>query len=197
MKHRDYVCGGDGGDFDLRGAIAFTALINCGMREYHRVLDLGCGSLSTGKLLIPYLKEGHYYGIDPNEWLIDDGLTYEVRDDKNANFAFNDDFRCNQWDEKFDYILALSVLSHAGRDLFQKCLIEVKKGLSPNGQFVFTYARHYKSSVQTFTGWSYPRVVPYRQETVNSFLYEAGLNMYPLSMPIMWGVQHWAIARLQ
>ena len=194
MKHREYVSGGNSCDFDLRGASAFNALIYCGLREHHYILDLGCGSLAAGKLLIPYLQRGHYYGIDPNEWLISDGLKYEVGDSKCASFMYNDDFRCDQWNVRFDIIFAMSILSHTGRDLFQKCLEGVKRGLAPKGAFVFTYAEHNEPFTQAATGWVYPNVVPYSQEGIKRFFDAVGFDMYLLRVPMVFG-QHWAMGK--
>lgn len=44
----------------------FTAnfLKERGLKPYHKVLDIGCGTLRNGIPLIRYLKPGNYYGID-------------------------------------------------------------------------------------------------------------------------------------
>ncbi len=59
-------------DYDFMGATQFRLLTTLGLRDHHRLLDFGCGSLRAGRLLIPYLNPGNYYGIEPNRWLIDD-----------------------------------------------------------------------------------------------------------------------------
>ena len=41
-------------------------LLAAGLRETHRIADLGCGLLRVGRLLIPYLLPGRYYGMEPN-----------------------------------------------------------------------------------------------------------------------------------
>lgn len=41
--------------FDFMGATQFNLLTRLGLREDHTVLDIGCGSLRAGRLLIPYL----------------------------------------------------------------------------------------------------------------------------------------------
>jgi hypothetical protein len=60
--------------FDFMGATQFRLLTTLGLREHHSVLDFGCGSLRAGRLLIPYLLPGRYYGLEPNRWLIEDGI---------------------------------------------------------------------------------------------------------------------------
>jgi hypothetical protein len=41
--------------YDLMGATQFRLLTTLGLRDYHRLLDFGCGSLRVGRLLISYL----------------------------------------------------------------------------------------------------------------------------------------------
>ncbi len=50
-------------EYDLVGASQFRLLTTLGLRAGHRCLDLGCGSLRAGRLLIPYLDPGNYFGI--------------------------------------------------------------------------------------------------------------------------------------
>jgi SAM-dependent methyltransferase len=56
------------------GATQFRLLTTLGLREHHSLLDFGCGSLRAGRLLIPYLLPGRYYGLEPNRCLIEDGI---------------------------------------------------------------------------------------------------------------------------
>src|SRR5690242_5496000 len=65
-------------DYDFMGATQFRLLTTLGLREHHSVLDFGCGSLRAGRLLIPYLLPGRYYGLDPNRWLIEDAVAREI-----------------------------------------------------------------------------------------------------------------------
>jgi hypothetical protein len=60
------------------GGLQFTLLFQAGLRETHRLLDVGCGSLRGGRLFIPYLRAGHYYGVEPNEWLVEEGIANEL-----------------------------------------------------------------------------------------------------------------------
>jgi hypothetical protein len=60
------------------GATQFSLLCSLGMREQNRVLGFGCGSPRAGRLLIPYLTAGNYYGFEPNSWLIEDGMQRQL-----------------------------------------------------------------------------------------------------------------------
>ena len=52
--------------YDLLAALQFQAMTSLGLREYHSLLDVGCGSLRAGRLFIPYLLPGRHFGIEPN-----------------------------------------------------------------------------------------------------------------------------------
>ena len=58
--YRAYV--GPPADYDLVSAMVFNLLTSMGLRQHHRVLDIGCGSLRVGRLLIPYLNPKNYFG---------------------------------------------------------------------------------------------------------------------------------------
>src|SRR3972149_10720697 len=90
--YRAYV--GPPKDYDLVAAMTFNLLTTLGVRQHHTVLDIGCGSLRIGRLLVPYLNVGNYVGIEPNKWLVDDGIQREIGQDqiriKQPQFYFSD-----------------------------------------------------------------------------------------------------------
>ena len=48
--------------------------------ETMSLLDIGCGSLSGGRFAIRFLAPGHYFGIEPEAWLIEEATTHELDD---------------------------------------------------------------------------------------------------------------------
>src|SRR5438477_11789858 len=72
------ACVGPSEDYDLIAAMAFNLLTTLGLRQHHSLLDVGCGSLRIGRLLIPYLNRGKYFGIEPAEWLVAEGIKDEL-----------------------------------------------------------------------------------------------------------------------
>src|ERR1051325_7837706 len=74
--YRAYV--GPPEDYDLIAAMTFNLLTTLGLRQHHSLLDVGCGSLRIGRLLIPYLNRGKYFGVEPNKWLVEEGIGREV-----------------------------------------------------------------------------------------------------------------------
>src|SRR5512143_3978771 len=79
-QYRAYV--GPPEDYDLIAAMTFNLLTSLGLRQHHSVLDVGCGSLRIGRLLIPYLNAGRYTGIEPERWLVEEGIRRETGRDQ-------------------------------------------------------------------------------------------------------------------
>ncbi|MEM7201827.1 MAG: class I SAM-dependent methyltransferase [Planctomycetota bacterium] len=109
---------GDPRQFDVLGAVQFGLLtMFFGLREQHRLLEIGCGSLRAGKFLIAYLEAGHYFGVDPAKRKIHAGVEHECGDDlkwlKQPTFGFQSDYSFDAFGVTFDYALAYSVLTHA------------------------------------------------------------------------------------
>ena len=67
--------------YDIIAAMTFNLLTTIGLRQHHKLLDIGCGSLRVGRLLIPYLNIGKYYGLEPNKWLVEQGIKSETGHD--------------------------------------------------------------------------------------------------------------------
>jgi len=154
--------------YDLIGAHQFCVLVREGLREWHKLLDIGCGSLRGGRLFIPYLQWNGYYGTDPNTDLIDEALRneigYDITDIKEPSFVEDSEFRlldvaANFWfmdDPAFDFILAQSIFSHSTQAQTATCIAEVAKVLKPTGKFLATFVKgSYNDSNST---WSRPIV---------------------------------------
>jgi len=168
--------------YDFMGATQFRLLTTLGLRENHSVLDFGCGSLRAGRLLIPYLREGRYYGLEPNQWLIDDAIERELGqtliDLKRPTFLHHSDFSATAFGVSFDYILAQSIFSHAGHDLVSKCLADFRSCLNPSGLILATFVEPQllgRTEDSPENGWVYPDCVGFRRETVQALIAKAGL----------------------
>ncbi len=176
-NYRAYV--GPPERYDFMGASQFALLFQLGLREDRHVLDFGCGSLRLGRLLIPWLQPGHYYGIDPNLWLIESGFEQElgadIRELKQPVFSHNDDFDCTVFGQTFDYIVAQSILTHCGPDFCVRFLDQVAKTLTSDGLAVFSYIRGGSSGKAPADGWHYPQCVAYPEEAMLRMVRAAGL----------------------
>lgn len=178
--YRAYV--GPPADYDLVAAMTFNLLAALGCRQQHRVLDVGCGSLRVGRLLIPYLNVSGYAGIEPNGWLIRDGIEREVGEDqvriKQPRFHVAD----NAGDliregARFDFVIAQSIFSHCGPDMLEHWLSQFASLLDDGGTAVVTYIEGPDTEA---TGWIYPGCVSFSAGTMGDLAGKHGLAFTPL-----------------
>jgi SAM-dependent methyltransferase len=166
-QYRAYV--GPPEDYDLIAAMTFNLLTTLGLRQHHSLLDVGCGSLRVGRILIPYLNRGKYFGVEPNEWLVDEGIRRELGETlvqiKRPTFFFSDSpGTIAQAKVAFNFALAQSIFSHCGLDLIKGWLSATSLSLAKDGALVATFLIGEEDSTQT--GWIYPDCVNYRPATL-------------------------------
>jgi SAM-dependent methyltransferase len=164
--YRAYI--GPPKDYDLVSAMVFNLLTSIGLRQHHRVLDVGCGSLRVGRLLIPYLNEGHYVGVEPNKWLVEDGIANELGMDlvriKGPVFSFRASMEDFEHSLSLDYAVAQSIFSHCGKDLIRQWLSQVSFHLKDDAAMVATFL--IGTDDYSGNGWVYPGCVEYKPETL-------------------------------
>jgi SAM-dependent methyltransferase len=175
--YRAYV--GPPEDYDLIAAMTFNLLTTLGLRQHHSLLDVGCGSLRIGRLLIPYLNRGKYFGVEPAEWLVAEGINQElgqaVIQIKRPTFFFSDSpEKVVEAKVAFDFALAQSIFSHCGLDLISGWLSAISRSLADNGVLVATFLPGDEDSKQT--GWVYPDCVNYRPATLERAATQANLR---------------------
>ena|SRR5581483_8438864 len=137
-QHRAVV----GGMWDEIGALQFRFLKEQGLGPSHRLLDIGCGCLRGGIHFVPYLKSGHYYGIDVNRSLIEAGkreLAALGCGDKNAHLLVDDQFAFDRFGAEFDFALAVSVFTHLHGNHIGVCLKKVRRVLAPDGRLFASF----------------------------------------------------------
>jgi SAM-dependent methyltransferase len=175
--YRAYV--GPPEDYDLIAAMTFNLLTTLGLRQHHSLLDVGCGSLRIGRLLIPYLSWGKYFGIEPNEWLVEEGVNREIGKSlveiKRPTFFFSDSPETiTRANIAFDFAVAQSIFSHCGLDLIKDWLSAISCCLAEDGVLVATFLIGEKDSLRT--GWIYPECVNYRPATLEHAAAELNLR---------------------
>ncbi|MEE9711682.1 class I SAM-dependent methyltransferase [Aeromonas caviae] len=189
--YRAYV--GPAEDYDLVSAMVFNLLTCAGLRQHHTLLDVGCGSLRLGRLLIPYLNAGHYVGAEPNRWLIEQGITQEIGRDmvaiKRPRFTYAADLKAFKSPLELDYVVAQSIFSHTSLTLMRDWLSELAQHMKPSGALFATFL----VSDEDFTGegWIYPGCVAFRTDTVAALAAEYGFEL----MMLDWSHprQRWAL----
>ncbi len=174
-------------EYDYMGGNQFALLFLLGLREHHKLLDFGCGSLRAGRLLIPYLNAGNYYGIEPNTWLIEDAFERQLGGQQNVkqpHFSDSADFRGDVFGVAFDYIVAQSIFSHSGPTLTRTALQSFANTLAPAGLVIASFC---EGDEDTPEGWFYTGLtkrgtVRYRPELIEALASDAGLK----AMRIPW-----------
>src|SRR5437588_2856330 len=151
--------------YDLIGASQFSLLCALGLREHHRLLDIGCGSLRGGRLFIPYLGGDGYTGIEPNRRLVEEGIEKNLGGQdlialKTPKFHYNDQFDATGA-EPFPFIVAQSIASHTGPAMTRKLLAAVATALAPSGIAAITFFHGTPDSTEE--GWKDPGTTHYRQ----------------------------------
>jgi len=172
------------------GATQFALLFLLGLREEHALLDVGCGSLRAGRLVMQLLLPARYVGIEPNTHLWQDAIANEIGDDfariKAPRFVEDDTFSLDATGQKFDFVMFQSIFSHTGGDLFDRPLEQTQKVLTDDGQMLFTVI---DESCQGFAqlqpgneapGWHYPQCVSFAEADVLERCARAGLHAQKL-----------------
>ena len=180
QDYRAFV--GPSNKYDLIGAMQFNLLTDLGLRQHHYLLDIGCGSLRAGRLFIPYLLPDRYFGTEPEQWLIEEGIKKEVGQDliniKNPKFSYDSDFKLSVFNQEFDFIIAHSVFSHASQKQIRKCLSEAKKVMNEICIFAATFMKGKED--YTDDEWLYPGCSTYTMDCIVNLVKEQELICKPL-----------------
>lgn len=177
--YRSYV--GPPETYDLMGAVQFNLLTFLGLREHHYLLDIGCGSLRAGRLFIPYLLPRKYCGIEPEGWLIEDGIDNELGKDalliKRPDFSGDDNFNFSTFEIIFDFLLAQSIFTHIPEELIRRCLSEAKKVMRKESIFVASYLKGEEDKEH------YPGGYTWTEKTMRGMVEEAGFYYHKIIWP--------------
>ena len=155
------------------GVRPFRALYDLGMKEGHDVLDFGCGSLRVGRFLIMYLDEGRYYGIEPSEWAVKEGLSEvgSLAKVKHPQFKHPDydTFDAGLFGEqRFDWILISGILTHMDHTQLYSTLRTAAAALKPHGRIVASYLP--QGPDHDGTGWLYPQQAAHYADCIRKAL---------------------------
>ena len=180
--------------YDELAAMQFRVLTDLGLREHHKVLEVGCGSLRFGRLLLPYLLPDRYVGVEPEQWLVQDGIRHELGETiiqvKKPQFCFDAECDFAHFGRAFDYIMIQSVVTHAPFDWVERCAHRLSAVVAaPDGVVVGTYSE----GPADYRGgeWAYPECISYRQETLQELFLSVGLtwrtlDQYPHPAGVTW-----------
>jgi SAM-dependent methyltransferase len=107
--------------FEELGTSNFRLFRKQGLSPRHKLVDYGCGSLRLGQHIIPYLNEGHYFGLDLIDFffeigrqeLLDQGILNEK---KPLLRVINEDSLLQAREFSPDFIISFAVLVHVPPD---------------------------------------------------------------------------------
>lgn len=159
-----------------RGAFQYELLKSEGLGPEDTLLDIGCGSLRAGRYFIDYLRAGNYTGMDISERAIEAGKSIvgaETLREKTPTFVVNGDFRFEEFDEPFDYIISHSVFAHLPEEDVRECLRNVGTLMHGESTFYFTYF----DSTDRGNFEDNPSAYSYTAEELTSIAAENGLSM--------------------
>lgn len=193
--YRSYVGRPEG--FDLLALNQLSVLTGLGLREHHRVLDLGCGSLRLGRMLIPFLQAGRYCGVEPETSLVEAGVRNELGWDairiKQPIILPIRDFSLWRFGMRFDFIIAHSVFTHTQPALAAVALRAVRDALAPNGVLAATFIQTEQPIRPPSGTWIYPDCITFTSEEIEELHRGAGLRVEADQFPHP--CQDWWISR--
>lgn len=180
--------------YDLAGVAQFNLITTLGLREYHTLLDIGCGSLRGGRLAIMYLRPGNYFGIEPESWVLEQGKKVHLGEElikmKKPSFSNDSNFTLTVFNRKFDFLLAHSIFTHAAGHQIVRCLEEARKVMTSESIFAATI----DEADYNYEGdeWVYPGIAEYTREYIASLVENADLKCTFMNWPHPWG-QTWFV----
>jgi SAM-dependent methyltransferase len=157
------------------GQLQFDYLIRHGLKPDMRMLEIGCGNLRAGRLLIDYLDCGNYYGTDISpDILLSAQRTIEAYglQRKLPYLSLVSDLRLAFLpDSHFDVVHAHSVFSHSPLPVIDECLAHIGRIMTSGGMFDFTFDRTTGAEHQVLREDFY-----YRTETLLDLARKHGLE---------------------
>ena len=129
--------------YDTMGAAQFSLLtLFFGLRETHKVLEIGSGPLRAGRFFVMFLEEGNYYGVEPNTRATALGLRHEVGDElvaqRKPTIVERSDYGVHELGVTFDYAVSYSVLTHCPPADVTRTFTNLSKCFHENSIFLGT-----------------------------------------------------------
>jgi len=135
--------GGPVKDFDKVGRLQLEVLLQEGAQPTSKVLDVGCGALRAGYWLLHFLEPGCYFGIEPNQKMLQAGIEYILEpgllNRAKPKFSSAEEFDFTVFGTTFDFVLARSIWTHASKEQICSMLSSFVRTASPAGVFLTSY----------------------------------------------------------
>jgi ABC-type polysaccharide/polyol phosphate transport system ATPase subunit len=132
-----------GGQWREMGLWQFEFLRQQGLEPRHRVLEVGCGSLAAAVHLLPFLEEGHYWGVERDHTLLEAGIEIELAragiDPGRGRFMAVETFDLSEVPGGLDFAMASSGFACCQFNDVARCIASVVRRLTPSGRFYATW----------------------------------------------------------
>lgn len=162
------------------GVCQLEILKSQGMVSNSYLLEVGCGPLMMGIPAMTYLDNGHYVGIEPNGWIIEQTLSVpennKIFTNRNPTILSTTDFDARSLDIEFDYVFAHSIMSHASANQLPMFLERCSDVLKPGGILIFSirlttpnqWGGEGAPEETNSSSWVYPGCSFFHKETVET-----------------------------
>jgi len=128
--------------FELTSRDPLCVALMEGLKPGASVLEVGCGCLRSGYWFIRFLDPGRYCGIEPNETMLAAGrqvLLGSLAGEKRPRFSTSDRFDFGEFGERFDFVIAFSIWSHASKAQIGTMLDAFVRTANPGAKFVTSW----------------------------------------------------------
>jgi hypothetical protein len=136
------------------------------------LLDVACGSFRGGRHFIPYLKPGHYLGIDKQAELVREGkrqeIPPEVWERQKPEIVISDRFEFAKFSKRPTKSLAQSLFTHLRAKDIKLCLRNLFEFAEPGCEFYATFFETERPNIY-FLGSHSSRRFDYTQRNMKSF----------------------------
>jgi SAM-dependent methyltransferase len=119
----------------------FRFLYDKGTKPHHNLLDIGCGWLRLGQVLLPYLEEGRYFGMDAVQIHLDIGARFlrATGVTQQPSLLCDTEFSFERFGAQFDIAISHAVFTHLTHEQIRLCLAQLKKVMRPGGRCYCTF----------------------------------------------------------
>lgn len=173
LDYQDYV----GGYWEQIGPWQQRAISSLWTpKASERFLDLGCGSMRLGRLMLNDVPE--YWGHDFNQKYVDIGIEEEIQkeDRHKLNIVINDNFDFSEM-PTMRFIWANGLFQHLTLEEIETCVKNLKMVSDESTEFVFNYCQG--DSSNNLTESIYPCTQPfwYSEEEIAGVLTSQGWSV--------------------